>query len=121
MSSKARDPEIVAKNAAGELAVLLRGAVESELPAGKSLDEWRARHLLATDLLTALVGQPNVWKRQAQIECIIYGLACNTKLGPEPCIRVKLFGLPPAISNCTKNPSGAPSRPKRLAATGTSV
>gem|GEM_PF-3260823 len=64
---------------------------------------------------------PNVRRRQAQTECIIYGLACNTKLGPEPCIRVKLFGLPPAISNCTKNPSGAPSRPKRLAATGTSV
>lgn len=60
VSSNARDPEIAAKNAAGELAVLLRSAFEIELPAGKSLDEWRAqlaRHLLATDLLAALVGE----------------------------------------------------------------
>jgi hypothetical protein len=60
LSSAARDPEIEKKNAAGELAVLLHGTFEIELPAGKSLDEWRAqlaRHLLTTDLLASLAGE----------------------------------------------------------------
>lgn len=61
LSSKEHDQEIAAKKAQGELAVLMRGTFEIDLPAGRTIDEWRAqlaRHLLATDLLAALAGEP---------------------------------------------------------------
>ncbi|MEW6211430.1 MAG: PglZ domain-containing protein [Acidobacteriota bacterium] len=61
LSSRKHDAAIEAKKAQGELAVLMRGAFEIDLPAGRTLDEWRAqlaRHLLATDLAMALVGEP---------------------------------------------------------------
>jgi len=60
LSSKGHDKEIVAKKVQDEIAVLMRGEFEIDLPAGRTIDEWRAqlaRHLLATDLLAALAGE----------------------------------------------------------------
>ncbi len=77
LSSRKHDAAIEAKKAQGELAVLMRGAFEIDLPAGRTLDEWRAqlaRHLLATDLAMALAGEP-----PAQL--------ANVKVAAKPAVR----------------------------------